>query len=184
MIPVVRAVVSAKAAYRIDRVEVDQPHAGLTQPAEKIRGRPGRSIAVIDDIDIDPFLPLRHQQIAQSDAIARHILEDEIFEVDRAFCRLDRRENGAEAFGAVTQDPNMISGGQGLFGDRFLDREMALQHVLVIQPLSRQQCLALPLGQRAALTDDMQPCRLARTRRRFVEHRHLGAAAEQQKQNP
>src|SRR6185437_15171652 len=105
----------------VDRIEFDEVHAGLLQAVEKGRRRATRAVAVVDHVDGDALRTLGDEQIAEMDAVAFDVFQDEVFEIDVILRAVDGGKNRSKGVRTVAQDARAVPGNQGSFRERRLD---------------------------------------------------------------
>lgn len=137
---------------RRDIIEIyDVDPTGL-EPIEERGGRGARAKAVVNDVDLHAPGALGQEELAEVLAVALDVLEGVVFEIDAIARAADRREHRPESRHAVAQDARAVADHERALGDRFLDREMALQYVAVRRLGAQlvENCLALFRAERTA----------------------------------
>src|SRR5581483_6981887 len=109
------------------RVEFDHFDSGGLELVEEARIGADRADPIVDDANSDAGLALMDEQIAQHLAIAAHVLEDVILEVNVAPGRANRVEHGGKGFRAIAQDSDLVAREQGTVRDDLLDGKVALE---------------------------------------------------------
>ncbi len=90
-------------------------------------GRREGADAVVDEVNPHSLLCLGDQQVAEPLAVAAHILEDVVLEVQIMLRAANRGKHRREGLLAITQDPDCVAGEQRTFGNRLLHCQVALQ---------------------------------------------------------
>src|SRR5579872_6299935 len=112
---------------RIGRIELQDLYPRTLQPREEFRRCTDGADTVVDDLDLYSRLRFGDQQIAELFAVATHILECVVLEIQVPRGAVDGREHRGEGLRAVAQDLDLVAGEQGALGNGLLDSQVALE---------------------------------------------------------
>ena len=122
----------AERAFETGRIEAADLDAGLRhRPKHRARGLPEAAEPVVEEVDVDSGAGALRQQVHEGPA-GRVVVDDVVFELDRAFRRLDRFQPCRIVLGAVFQQCQAVAWNRRRAGNP--GKRLACQH-LVERPL-------------------------------------------------